>query len=158
MTSVAHRSVHRHAGDAHPAHPHRVLHAVLWIAQGGLAAVFGSAGFMKATMPLAALVREQPKMQWVLDVPAALVRFIGAAEIAGALGLVLPALFRVKPRLTPWAAMGLLAIMVLASAFHLLRGEPQALPVTAALGAVAAFVAWGRFRKEPIPERVRREA
>ena len=86
----------------------------LRIAQVLLLAAFGTAGFMKLTSPLGELVGMMP---WVSAVPGGLVRFIGAAEIAGALGVVLPAATRVRPGLTPIAALGLLTIMVLAAIF-----------------------------------------
>jgi putative oxidoreductase len=80
-----------------------------------------------------------------------MVRFIGACELAGAVGLILPAATRIRPMLTPLAASGLVVVMLLAMAFHISRGEAaQALPINLTLGALAAFVAWGRFRKAPI--------
>ena len=80
-------------------------------------------------------------------------RFIGAAELAGALGLLLPSLTRIQPRLTVLAALGLIVVMVLASAFHLSRGEGAMLPMNLALAAVAAFIAWGRSKAAPIAPR-----
>lgn len=80
-------------------------------------------------------------------------RFIGASEFLGALGLLLPALNRIKPGLTPLAAAGLVLIMLLAATFHVARGELFALPINFALGGIAAFVAWGRYRKGPIRAR-----
>jgi len=81
------------------------------------------------------------------------VRFIGASELAGALGLVLPAATRVKPLLTPLAALGLVTVMLLAIAFHLSRGEVSALPLNLAFAALSAFVAWGRLKRVPIRSR-----
>jgi len=69
---------------------------------------------------------------------------------AGALGLILPAVTRIRPKLTAAAGLGLVTVMVLAAAFHLSRGEAQVLPLNLTLGALAAFVAWGRSRKAPI--------
>jgi putative oxidoreductase len=119
----------------------------LWIVQILLAIGFGMGGFMKATQPIADLAE---MMVWPGAVPPALVRFIGLAELAGALGLVLPAATRIKPVLTPIAALGLVAIMVLAAIFHVARGEFGALPINFLYAALAAFVAWGRLRKAPI--------
>jgi hypothetical protein len=82
-----------------------------------------------------------------------LVRFIGMAELAGAVGLVLPALTRIRPALTAWAAAGLAAVMASAVVFHLVRGEPAGAVITAALGALAAFTAWGRFLRAPLKAR-----
>lgn len=128
----------------------RALRASLWAVQGLLALAFGFAGITKALMPLSEAAKSIP---WIPDVPAALVRFIGTAELLAAVGLVLPALTRIRPRLTPFAASGLVAVMMLASLFHLTRGEPQGVVINAVLGALAAFVAWGRFRVAPIAAR-----
>jgi putative oxidoreductase len=125
------------------------LHIVLWVTQVVLALMFTMAGFMKSTQPIDELGK---KMTWVLDLPS-LTRFIGIAEVAGALGLILPAATRIMPKLTPLAALGLTVVMVLATIFHISRGEFQALPLPLVLGGLAAFVAWGRFSKAPIAPR-----
>jgi putative oxidoreductase len=70
--------------------------------------------------------------------------------LLGGVGLVLPALLRFQSHLTPWAAIGIVAIMLLAVAYHLSRGEMSAVPMTVISGAFAAFIAWGRFTKAPI--------
>ena len=105
---------------------------------------------MKTFKPIAELTQ---MMGWPGVMPAGLVRFIGVSELAGGIGLVLPALTRVKPGLTVLAAVGLVAVMVLAAGFHVTRGELRALPINLALGALAAFIAWGRSRRAPIPAR-----
>jgi putative oxidoreductase len=122
----------------------------LWLAQGLLALLFGMAGVMKTTQPIAELAQTLP---WAGDVPPGLVRFIGASELAGALGMILPSATRIAPRLTPLAGIGLALVMVLAAAFHLTRGEASALPFNLVLGGLALFVAWGRFKKVPIAAR-----
>ncbi len=124
------------------------MNILLWLVQLVLAAAFGMAGFMKSTQPVDALV--QAGIAWASQVPLPLVRFIGISELAGAIGLILPAATKIKPTLTPLAALGLLTIMILAMAFHLSRGEGQALPINMVLGGLAAFVAWGRTKKAPI--------
>ncbi|HEX8273040.1 MAG TPA: DoxX family protein [Longimicrobiaceae bacterium] len=128
----------------------RALRATLWAVQILLAIAFGMSGLMKLTQPVADLAAQMP---WVASVPAALVRFIGAAELAGALGLVLPALTRIQPRLTALAALGLVVVMLLATLVHGSRGELAMLPVNLVLGALAAFVAWGRSKAAPIAPR-----
>jgi len=127
--------------------PGRAIRGGLWAAQVLLALVFGFAGATKAFVPLDHLPRLIP---WISDVPSALVRFIGTMELLACVGLVLPSLLRVRPRLTPFAALGLVVVMTLASGFHALRHEPTGIVVNAVLGALAAFVAWGRFRAAPI--------
>lgn len=130
--------------------PRYSLNVTLWIVQILLASFFAFAGFGKLAPPISTLAVSMP---WVTDVPAALVRLIGAAELAGALGLLLPSITRVQPRLTVLAALGLVAVMVLASAFHLSRGEAAMVPINAVLGSLAAFVAWGRGRAASIAPR-----
>jgi putative oxidoreductase len=122
----------------------------LWIVQGVLALGFGMAGSMKLTAPLGELA---VKLGWPAAVPGPLVRFIGAAELLGALGLLLPALTRIRPRLSPLAAAGLGTVMALALAFHAARGEPAGMAITAVLGGLCCFVAWGRLRRAPIAPR-----
>jgi putative oxidoreductase len=124
------------------------MHILLWIVQVLLACAFGMAGVMKSTQAAEALV--QGGMAWAGQMPLAMVRFIGVSELLGAIGLILPAATKIKPILTPLAALGLLTIMILAMAFHLSRGEVQATPINIALGGMAAFVAWGRTKKVPI--------
>ncbi len=123
---------------------------ILWIAQVLLAIAFLAAGAMKLAQPLATLAVSLP---WTADVPGALVRFIGVAEVLGGLGLVLPAATRILPRLTPIAAAALALDMVFATLFHVMRGESMMLPVTLVLAALLIFVAWGRFSRAPIAPR-----
>ncbi|MCK6641607.1 MAG: DoxX family protein [Bacteroidia bacterium] len=124
----------------------KALHITLWIAQVLLAIGFGLAGFMKVTAPIEQL--EQSGMSFVNDYGAGMVRFIGISEILGALGLILPAALRIKPILTPIAAVGLSIIMILATIYHVSNNEP----IVGALVflALTSFVAWGRFSKASI--------
>ena len=122
------------------------LHIALWVAQGLLATAFFMAGFMKLTMPINELAANG--MSFVDAFSEGMVRFIGISELIGAIGLLLPALLRIKPILTPIAALGLATVMVLAAIYHITHSEP---PVpNFILLALASFVAWGRFKKVPI--------
>jgi uncharacterized membrane protein YphA (DoxX/SURF4 family) len=138
------------ATSASDARPSKALHIVLWVLQVALGVMFLSAGLMKATTPIADLAA---KMVWPGVVPPGLVRFIGASELLGGIGLILPAATRVKPGLTPLAALGLVAVMVCAAIFHISRGEVQMVPINVVLGGLAGFVAWGRFKKATIAPR-----
>jgi putative oxidoreductase len=124
------------------------LRISLWMVQVLLALMFAMSGGMKLAVPYNELLKQGP---WVQSIPEGLVKFIGVAELSGALGLILPAATRIKPSLTPLAAAGFVMIMVLASGLHLSLGQPPILQVV--LGGLAAFVAWGRFRKAPIRPR-----
>lgn len=130
----------------------RGLHIALWVVQVLLALLFLGAGFAKVATPLPELAQSLP---YTADLPGALVRFIGASEIAGALGLLLPSMLRVFPILTPLAGAGLSVVMALATLFHLSRGETSAIGITILLGVFAGFVAWGRRVAEPIAPRGR---
>jgi putative oxidoreductase len=123
----------------------------LWIAQGLLAALYGMAGAMKATLPIPDLAAKG--LVWAAHVPLGLVRFIGVSELAGAAGLILPAATGILPILTPAAAAGLTLVQVLAIPFHISRGELGNLPFNLTLMALSLFVLWGRGRAAPIRPR-----
>jgi putative oxidoreductase len=138
-------TTHAEAAPARPTAQGKSLHIGLWVAQVLLALAFGMSGLMKLGTPYAELAA---KFAWARATAEPLVKFIGIAEVTGALGLLLPSLTRIKPMLTPLAAAGFVVIMVLATALHLRLGEmpfPNFI-----LGGLAAFVAWGRFRRAPI--------
>ena len=127
--------------------PSTGLNVGLWVAQVLLAAGFVMFGSMKLMTPTEKLVAMG------LTMPVGLVRFIGVAEVAGALGMVLPALSRILPVLTAWAGVGLAVVMVLATGYHVIHHEVSHTPVPILLFALAAFVAWGRFKAAPIAPR-----
>lgn len=102
--------------------------SVLLIVQGVLALVFVGVGFMKLRTPYATMASD-PKSDWVKEYSAGFVRFLGVAEIAGGLGVILPSMTGVAPLLVPVAAAGLLVIMLGAIRTHLRRKEgPMAVP------------------------------
>lgn len=125
----------------------KAINIILWIAQGLLAVMFIMAGIMKTTQPVEALAESLP---WVTSTPVELVRFIGISELLGGLGLLIPSIFRFKPFLTVWAALGLALIMVLAAVFHASRGEFPNIGMNVILIGIAIFIAWGRSKKAPI--------
>lgn len=84
-------------------------------------------------------------MGWTADFSGAAVKAIGAVEILGALGLVLPRALDVAPVLTPLAATGLAVVQAAAIVVHVRRKEPKALPMNVVLLVPAVFVAAGRF-------------
>jgi putative exporter of polyketide antibiotics len=84
-------------------------------------------------------------MPWVNDYSPGMVKFVGAAELIGAIGLILPQATGIATILTPLAAVGLAVIMVLATIHHSRKGETQGLITTVILLALSIFVAVGRF-------------
>jgi hypothetical protein len=121
------------------------------VVQAILGLFFLASGGGRTVMPID-FMAAVPNMEWTAAVPPVLLRFIGIAEVFGALGVVLPAATRIKPWLTPLAAAGLALIMVLAGGFHVLRHEPG-LMFNAIYFSMAAFVAWGRWKAAPISSR-----
>jgi uncharacterized membrane protein YphA (DoxX/SURF4 family) len=116
----------------------------LWIIAGLLAAVFLVAGASKLFIPREKLAKA-PGGGWVLDFSASFVRALGAVEVLGAAGLILPALLGIAPVLVPLAAVGLGIIMMGAAIVESRRQEfPHVLGNLTYL-AMAVFVAWGRF-------------
>jgi DoxX-like family len=73
-----------------------------------------------------------------------LATFIGVAELAGGLGIVLPMATNITPSLSLWAAVGLSTIMLLAIGFHLRRHESPIAPGILFF-LLAVFVVFGRF-------------
>ncbi|GHH28224.1 DoxX family protein [Lentzea cavernae] len=120
------------------------MNIALWVVQGLLAAVYLAAGLMKLVRPREQMVASG-SFDWAKDMSDAAVKGIGAVEVLGALGLVLPWLTGIAPVLTPIAAVGLVVVQVLAARVHLKLGETKSLPVNVVLLLLAAFVAIGRF-------------
>jgi putative oxidoreductase len=122
----------------------------LWVVQVLLALFSLMAGINHGIRPIEEAAKSSP---WITGVPVGLARFIGFAEIAAAVGLILPAATRIRPWLTPLAAVGLAIIMALAIPFHIMRGEANVIGLHAIVVALSLFVVWGRFRKAPIAPR-----
>jgi uncharacterized membrane protein YphA (DoxX/SURF4 family) len=126
------------------------LNVGLWAAQILLGFAFCLFGFMKVTMPITELSR---MMAFAGEFPVLFVRSIGLIDILGGIGVVLPALTRILPWLTVWAAAGCTVLQILAMGFHASRGEFQVLPMNAILLSLSVFILWGRAQKSPIRAR-----
>jgi hypothetical protein len=122
------------------------MNKILWIVQGLLAAVFLFAGGVKLVLPAA-------DMAGPVAVPVLLLRFVGVCEVLGAVGLIVPWLTRIRPGLTPLAACGLVIIMIGAVVISLMGGMGAAALISAVVGALAAFVAYGRGRSTSMHNR-----
>jgi uncharacterized membrane protein YphA (DoxX/SURF4 family) len=79
--------------------------------------------------------------------------FIGVAELLAAVGLILPGVTHILPWLTPLAAAGLMLVTVSATVFHLFRGETGNAIFTAVLFVLTTFVAYMRWKVQPIVPR-----
>lgn len=120
------------------------MNVVVWVASILLAAVFLMAGFAKLTKSKADLVKN-PAMGWAADFSPGVLKFIGTAEVAGALGLILPAALGIATWLVPAAAIGLGLLMIGAAITHGRRKEIPNVAVNLVLLAVAVFVAIQRL-------------
>ena len=118
------------------------MNILLWIIQVLLALLFLFGGGVKLIMPIEEMVKQT-------GMSALLLRFIGVCEVLGALGLILPGLLRIRPGLTPLAAVGLLIIMIGATAITLKSGGLAMALTPLVTGLLSAFVAYGRWRLAP---------
>jgi uncharacterized membrane protein YphA (DoxX/SURF4 family) len=120
------------------------MNALLWVLQVALAAAFAAHGWLLLAPP-PDLVEA---MNAMMSTPFRL--FLGVAEVLAAVGLTLPGLTRIMPRLIPLAAVCLLPIMVGATVVHVQRAEHSSAVITAVLFALLAFVAYMRWKVRPI--------
>jgi hypothetical protein len=112
---------------------------VLWTVQGLLALVFLYAGGINLILPLEVMTQ-----QMLVPLPGWFLRFIGVAEVLGAIGLILPGLLGIRPGLTPLAAAGLVIIMIGATVVTLAGGDVALALIPLVVGLLSAFVAYGR--------------
>lgn len=118
------------------------MNMALWIVQILLALLFGLTGLMKVTQPKEKLAQQ---LKWMKETAPNTVKAIGAVEVLGALGVVLPMLTGILPILTPLAAVGLTLTMIGAMLTNLRHKEYLHIAVNIVVLALAAFVAYGRF-------------
>lgn len=123
------------------------MNIVLWIVAGLIALAFAAAGLPKLMQGKKIVDKG---MAWAEDFSDKAIRAIGAAEVLGALGLILPAVTGIATSIVPVAAGLLFLLMVGAVITHVRRNEPAAASIPAAvLGVLALFVAIGRFAIAP---------
>lgn len=125
------------------------MNAVLWMLQVFLAVYFLGIGVMHFIIPPGL----PGPVSWMYELAPELHWISGTAEILAAFGLILPGLTRIKPNLTPLAAAGLVVVMLGAAVWHIGRGEFINIGMNLLVGALAAFVAYGRWVLHPLPGR-----
>ncbi len=124
------------------------MNIVLWIIQILLALLFLFAGITKVVLPMDVLIQNGSPNQ--VQLPELLIRFIGVCETLGALGLILPGLFRRQQYLTPLAAAGLVVIMIGAVILTAIGDGVVAAIGPLVIGLLCAFVAYGRWKLRPL--------
>jgi hypothetical protein len=130
------------------------MNRALWIVQVLLGLFFALAsGAPKLLLPADALPMPIP-------LPHAFILFIGVAEVAGGLGLILPGLTHIRPGLTPLAAAGLVLVTIGATVYQLAAGQPGNAVFALGVGLVTAWVGYGRWQliphrassRQPVPQ------
>ena len=124
------------------------MSVILWILQVLLGLLFIFAGVMKFIMPVEEMNRQAPVV-----LPGLFLHFIGLCEILGGLGLVLPSLLKIQPRLTPLAALGLAIITAGATVITLMGSMKVVAAYPFVICLLCLFVAYGRWRLRPISSR-----
>ena len=130
-----------------PTPPLTGLNTALWIVQALLNLTFVGTGIWKVTTPIPELAATMP---WMGQVSPSFLQTTAALDILVGLGVLLPSLTRIKPWLTVLSALAGVALMAGAILFHASRDELAKTPFNLFLAALAAFVAWGRYRAAPV--------
>lgn len=122
------------------------MNALLWVLQVLAALLYGASGIMKVFM--LDQVREGvpsfgalPREAWIA---------LGILELACVIGLIVPAALRWRPVLTGIAALLLALESLVFIGVHIRYGETMSIVMSAVLGVVMAFVAYGRMVLRPI--------
>ena len=114
----------------------------LWVFQGLMAALFLFAGSVKLVLPL-------DQLEGPVALPGLFLRFIGVAEVLGAMGLILPGALRIHTELTPLAAAGLVVIMTGATVITAMSGPAAAALFPFVVGVCVASIGYGRWSVAP---------
>jgi uncharacterized membrane protein len=119
------------------------MNTILWVCQGILSLAFLYSGINKLIFSEQQLIAKG--QTGVVNLPVAVIRFIGISEVLGATGIIVPWLTNIWPVLTPVTAVCFAVIMVLAVQIHYKLHEPKNVATNIFLLVLAAFVAYGRW-------------
>ncbi|WP_084276368.1 DoxX family protein [Erwinia mallotivora] len=126
--------------------PHKLMNMLLWGVQLLIFIAFVIFGGMKMLMPVSQLAA---MWVWPGQVPVHFLRGMGLIDALGGAGILLPALLKIKPQLSVWAASGCTLLQICAITFHISRGEAAVTPLNFILLALCGFILWGRLRVVP---------
>ena len=125
------------------------MNIALWTVAGLLAVAYVAGGGGKVILSKERIrAAGGHSAGWTEDFSPGAIKAIGALEVLGGLGLVLPALVGVVPELVPLAALGLAMIMVGAAITRISRREWKLMAVDLTYLVLIAFVLWGRLGPE----------
>jgi hypothetical protein len=114
------------------------MNIAYWLVAGLLALFYAYAGTLKVIRSRDQL---RPMMSWVDRMPLPALRALGAVEVLGAAGLILPPLTGTAPWLATAAAIGFVLLQMGAIAAHL-TGEDRRITLNIGLTATAAVTVW----------------
>jgi len=122
------------------------MNALLWVLQILAALVYGASGVMKVFL----LDKVSEGVPSFGALPREAWMALGILELLCTVGLIVPAAFRWKPALTVVAAL-LLAVESLVFIWvHVQYREVPPIVLSAVLGLLMAFIAYGRLVLKPI--------
>ena len=121
------------------------MNILLWIIQVLLGLLFIFSGSTKFMMSVQQMNEQAPVV-----LPGIFLHFIGVCEILGGIGLILPSALRIKPALTPLAALGLAIITAGATVITLMGPMKGMAGIPLVTCLLCMFVAWGRWSRAPI--------
>jgi len=127
------------------------LHILLLVLQVLLGMTLLGAGIWKIVTPVNDLAS---KMPWMGQVSTSFLYLTALFDSLCGLGLFLPSITRIMPRLAVLAALGTVGLMLGAIVFHFSRGEGANTPFNFVLIGLSLVIAWGRTTKAPIAARV----
>jgi len=119
------------------------MNVFLWVVAIVLAALFFASGIMKVLRSKEQLAAAG--QGWVEPFAPPMIKLIGAVEVLGAAGLILPRALGIASVLTPLAALGLFVVMLGALVTHGRRREFPNAAFNVVLAALALVVAIGRL-------------
>lgn len=122
------------------------LNITLWIVQTLIALGLIWGGYVKLFQPIEETAKMLP---WALEHPS-LLKFTGVVDLLGGLGIVLPSALRIHPKLTVFAAYGIIILMISASIFHISRDETSLIGMNIFFLILAVFIVWGRKKQRVI--------
>jgi uncharacterized membrane protein YphA (DoxX/SURF4 family) len=120
------------------------MNIILWTLQVLLAALFMWHGWLFLVPPaeLVEIMNAEFPLWFRIS--------LGVVEVLASVGLILPGVTRIMPRLTAFTAMGLMIVMACATLLHSYKGQTGSAITTAVVFVILAFVAYTRWKVKPI--------
>ena len=122
------------------------MNILLWVLQAFAALVYGSSGVMKVFL-FDRVSKDVPSFG---AMPRKVWTALGLLELVCTLGIIIPDALRWQPQLTVVAAAALAVESLVFVGVHVKYREPAPIIMSAVLGLLMAFVAYGRLVLQPV--------